>query len=159
MAFMSRIPIFAIFTLLSFIAIQVLGAQGASSCKAVPGDPNWPSVDVWAQLNQTTGGQLLQPVPPGAVCHPGHPNYNTTDCVIVQYEWSNEYFHQRDPVSVEWNNWNNDSCLPDPDVPCSSAGYPLYVINATTAQHVKAGIDFGKLFCLPQYCTTSQLSC
>jgi hypothetical protein len=146
MAFKTRERVLrTIFSFLSLIVVQVHGGQvdGTSSCKTVPGSPNWPSADIWAQLNQTTGGQLIQPVPPGAVCHPDHPSYNSTDCSVVQYAWFNEYFHQRDPISVEWNNWNNDSCLPDPDVTCSSEGYPLYVINATTAQHVKAGIDFG----------------
>ncbi|PMD30490.1 FAD-binding domain-containing protein [Hyaloscypha variabilis F] len=124
--------------------LLVHGVQGAATCKSTPSSPTWPSPAIWDQLNQTTGGQLLQPVPPGAVCHPGHSSYNATNCVYVQYAWSNEYFHQRDPVSVEWNNWNNDSCLPDPDVPCSSAGYPLYVINATTPEHVQAGVNFAK---------------
>jgi hypothetical protein len=149
MALASRSSVlFSIFSFLSLIAIEVHGFRGAPWCKSVPGSLTWPSDALWAQLNTTIGGQLLQPVPPGAVCHPGHANYNATNCLFVQYEWSNEYFHQRDPVSVEWNNWNNDSCLPDPGVPCSSAGYPLYVINATTVEHVKAGIDFGKLYLL-----------
>ena len=135
---------FAVFLLLCLTVVQVTGAAIETFCKAIPGSSDWPSLDIRDQLNQTTGGKLIQPIPPGAVCHPEQPSYNETRCSAVQYEWYDEYFHQRDPVSVEWNNWNNDSCLPDPNVPCSSDGYPLYVINATTAQHVKAGIDFGE---------------
>jgi hypothetical protein len=47
-------------------------------------------------------------------------------------------------VSVMGDVWANWTCLPDPDLPCSASGYPSYVVNASTAEHVKAGIDFGK---------------
>ena len=48
-----------------------------------------------------------------------------------------------DPVSTLWNNWNNDTCLPDPKLPCSDDGYPSLVVNATTARHVQLAVDFG----------------
>jgi hypothetical protein len=44
-----------------------------------------------------------------------------------------------------WDNFANWTCLPDPNAPCTGKGYPAYVINATTTEHVKAGVDFGKL--------------
>lgn len=43
-----------------------------------------------------------------------------------------------------WNQFANDTCLPDASSPCSSAGYPAYVVNATSAKDVKAAVDFGK---------------
>lgn len=43
-----------------------------------------------------------------------------------------------------WQQYNNDTCLDDPNTPCSARGYPAYVINATTAVDVKRGLDFGK---------------
>jgi hypothetical protein len=109
----------------------------------VPGSDSWPSLETWAALNQSTDGRLFRPTPPGAVCHPEQASYNATECLAVRYLWSNEFFHTEDPVSAQWNNWDNDTCLPDPSLPCSPTGYPFYVINATTPQHVKAGIDFG----------------
>ncbi len=115
-----------------------------SSCKTVPADAGWPSADTWQTLNATTGGRLLRPSAPGAVCHPSSPAYSAERCPAVQALWFDESFHADDPVSVQWNNWNNDSCIPDPSLTCSAAGYPVYVINATTPQHVKAGIDFGQ---------------
>ena len=39
--------------------------------------------------------------------------------------------------------FNNDTCLPEPSYPCSGAGYPAFVINATSSEHVKMGVDFG----------------
>lgn len=107
---------------LSLLTLQASALISSPSCKSVPSDPTWPVPEVWAQFNTTLNGQLLQPNPPGAVCHPTHPTYNATICTEVQLSWSSEFFHQRDPISAEWNNWNNDSCLPDPNFPCSSVG-------------------------------------
>lgn len=146
---MSRSSTIMLFLILFLLSLHIQGVHCSleprgASCKAFPGTSDWPSPETWASLNTTTEGRLLQPVPPGAVCHPAQPNYDATLCYWVQYYWGSEYFHDQDPVSAEWNNWTNDSCLPDPKAPCSSEGYPVYVINATDARHVKAGIEFGK---------------
>lgn len=47
-----------------------------------------------------------------------------------------------------WDQFTNDTCLPDGEFPCSADGYPAYVINVTTTEHVKLGIDFGELLYL-----------
>ncbi len=136
----------ALACILSIAAVQVSSRAVGSdspSCKAVPGSTDWPSPEIWGTLNETTGGRLLQPTPPGAVCHKTQPSYNAAKCIDVQNNWPNELFHTNDPISVEWNNWTNDTCIPVPSLDCSSVGYPVYVINATTPQHVKAGVDFG----------------
>lgn len=130
---------------LPLAAIILSPAGAAPSCKAVPGGEGWPSPEQWAALNQSVDGRLLQPTPPGAICHPGHAAYNAAACPATQAAWFTEPLHANDPVSSMWNNWNNDTCLPDPALTCSSAGYPVYVVNASTAQHVKAGVDFGQL--------------
>ncbi|KUJ23468.1 FAD-binding domain-containing protein [Mollisia scopiformis] len=134
--FLTFLPLF--FTLVASI--------NTTTCKTTPSDPTWPSPSTWDVLNSTLDGNLLLPVPPGAVCHPTHPTYNSTLCTEAQLSWSSEFFHQRDPISAEWNNWNNDSCLPDASFPCSAAGYPVYVVNATTREHVKAGVDFARKY-------------
>ncbi|KAK3943095.1 6-hydroxy-D-nicotine oxidase [Diplogelasinospora grovesii] len=113
-------------------------------CKAIPETADWPSTASWARLNESTGGRLLRPPPPGAVCHPGQATYNATECPLVQSGWSTYDFHQADPVSTDWNQWNNDSCLPQEGYQCSGQGYPVFVVNATTAQHVKLGVDFAR---------------
>ncbi|KAK4124879.1 FAD-binding domain-containing protein [Parathielavia appendiculata] len=115
-----------------------------SSCKAVPGSPDWPFPQDWARLNESLAGRLLQPPPPGAVCHPGQATYNATACPSVRAAWSTYEFHQADPVSMDWNQWTNDSCLPQEGAPCSGKGYPVFVINATEARHVQLGVRFAK---------------
>lgn len=114
------------------------------SCKAVPGSPDWPSTQSWAKLNSSVSGQLIKTIPPGSVCHPSQPNFNALSCAAVQAGWLTVKYHYEDPVSSDWNNVNNDTCLPLPVFPCSGAGYPIYVVNATTKEQVKKGVDFAR---------------
>lgn len=81
---------------------------------------------------------------PGAVCHSDQPTYNNATCPVVQAEWATAVFHQANTISNYWNNFNNDCCLPFPLVPCSGEGYPVYVVNATSADDVKKGVDFAR---------------
>jgi hypothetical protein len=46
------------------------------------------------------------------------------------------------------DQYNNDTCLPNPAYVCSDAGYPAFVVNASTPDHVRAGINFGERLCL-----------
>lgn len=126
-------------------AITAAGTPcGHQFCKASPGTPSWPRRARWDKLNETVEGRLIKPVAPAGVCHQGQPNYDPLECLSVQEEWHTHEWHVRDPVSVMWDNWANWTCEPDPAMPCSTKGYPAYVINATTAEHVKAGIKFGR---------------
>lgn len=113
-------------------------------CKAAPNSHSWPSQHEWVSLNRSLSGRLLKPPPPGAVCHPGQPTYNAAACPSVQAGWLTSIYHSDDPVSTIQNNWNNDTCLPYPTDPCSGEGYPIYVVNATSAEDVKKGVDFAR---------------
>ncbi|KAM3504341.1 hypothetical protein MY10362_003613 [Beauveria mimosiformis] len=118
----------------------------SSSCKAYPGVAGWPSADAWRGLNKTVSGRLLRPATalPGGVCHAGQPNYDEARCASVAEQWETSEFHLADPVSVMSNEFTNYTCLPDPSMPCSAAGYPAYVINVTSSADVKAGVDFAR---------------
>jgi hypothetical protein len=119
-------------------------SQSQSKCKATPGSADWPSTASWSALNDSISGQLIKTTPPGAVCHPDQPTYNPVACLAVQAGWLTTVFHTDNPVSSIENNWNNDTCLPVPTVPCSGEGYPVYVVNATCAEDVKKGVDFAR---------------
>jgi hypothetical protein len=80
--------------------------------------------------------------PPGAVCHADQPTYDANLCPTIEMDWILYQFHSGDPVSSAWNNFNNDTCIPDPTLPCSGLGYPQYVVNATSAEEVAAGVKF-----------------
>jgi len=118
-------------------------ASAWQQCKAVPGSPSWPSLAKWAALNQSVDGRLLQPSPPATACH--EPEYNAAVCANIALDWTIIDFQPSLPNGNAWDNWNNDSCLPDPNAPCSREGYPVYVINATCSEDVKQGINFARV--------------
>ncbi|CAH0018225.1 unnamed protein product [Clonostachys rhizophaga] len=120
------------------------GHVPSNSCKAFPGTNKWPASSQWDRLNATVSGRLIKPLAPGGVCHPGQPNYNEEECKKLPDEWKTYDWHSRDPVSMMFANWANWACLPDPAAPCSTSGYPAYVVNATTPEDVKAGVDFAR---------------
>jgi hypothetical protein len=132
------------FTMFSLFILLVACANAEPLCKAYPGSRAWPSLSRWAALNASISGRLLQPPPPGAVCHPGQPTYNSASCVTIQNNWTNIDYHSTNPISSAWNNWNNDSCIPYLPSPCSGEGYPIYVVNATCIDDVKKGVDFAR---------------
>ena len=135
-----------VITLLSLESItSMLHVSGYATCKTHPNSPDWPDRNLWTELNHALGGRLLTPAPPGGVCHSDQSTYNAIECPVIAQEWSSYQFHADNPVSVMWDNWSNWTCLPDARAPCSDEGYPVYVVNATTAEHVKLGVDFGEL--------------
>ncbi|ODA76962.1 hypothetical protein RJ55_07479 [Drechmeria coniospora] len=85
-------------------------------------------------------GWLRSPV--HHTCHKDRPEYDAARCAEISKKWVTFDWHTQDPVSNCWSQFSNDTCLPD-GPSCSGQGYPPFVVNATTARHVKAGIDFG----------------
>lgn len=116
----------------------------STTCKSTPNDVSWPSIAQWTSLNQTLSGRLLHPLPPASACHSSFPGSSNESCAEVTAVWSDFTFHQDNPISVAWNNMNNDSCLPDPTAPCSGLGYPVYVVNASSANDIKLAVDFAR---------------
>jgi hypothetical protein len=111
------------------------------SCKATPGSSSWPLIQ--CGKNSTKRFQVAPP-PLAAACHADQATFSSSTCNYVTYAWQNSTFHSDDPIRVDFENWNNDTCLLDPTAPCSGAGYSVYVINATNAEDVRAGIDFAR---------------
>ena len=111
-------------------------------CKVNAASPLWPSLEQWNDLNSTIHGRLLKPAPTAAVCHPEQPSYNLTVCLTT--DWTDATTYVNDPIGILNPNWNDDSCLPSPKYPCTGAGSPIYVINASGAGHVLAGINFAR---------------
>lgn len=111
-------------------------------CRPIPGDASWPPPTAWSALNTSISGHLLSPIPPGAPCHPTHPSYNPAICPSIQAGWLRSPWHTENPVSTINNNWNNDSCLPLPTLPCSGKGYPVFVVDARCVEDVVVGMRF-----------------
>jgi hypothetical protein len=130
--------------LFGLLAFSLAGSVSARQCKAIPGSPGWPSRGDWQQFNETLGGRLLDPSPPAAVCHPDRPEFNEAACAVVTENWFGSKLHADDPISPQWSHFANDSCLPDPTVPCLDEGFPEFAVNATTAEHVSLAINFAR---------------
>ncbi|KAL9033660.1 MAG: hypothetical protein Q9214_007407, partial [Letrouitia sp. 1 TL-2023] len=135
-----------LWTCLNFILVVSLArpqnvdsASSNSKCKVTPSSLKWPSKSDWKALNQSVSGRLIAPVPPGAVCHPTRPEFNPQSCTVLSQQWSTESFHALNPVSVDYND---DTCPPNAALPCSSDGYPAYVIAATNVNDVQQGVKF-----------------
>ncbi|KAJ5250772.1 hypothetical protein N7489_001182 [Penicillium chrysogenum] len=139
----------------SLLAYGVVVA--GSQCKCAPSDPCWPSGADWSALNETVSGRLIKTIPPGSVCYKSEPNYNPSACQYLLKNWSNPEYHSSNPVTVSDPLWSNNTCTPiypngtsvsgDPNARakgCSLGYLSPYVVNATTAQHVQATLQFAK---------------
>ena len=109
------------------------------TCKVTPSSPHWPSQADWAALNASVSGRLIAPKPLGGVCHQNRPEYNAASCATVAAAWTSEAIHRSDPTSVMYND---NTCFPNNTAPCYPSGYPAYVIAATNAQDIQAGVKF-----------------
>ncbi|CAG8285049.1 unnamed protein product [Penicillium nalgiovense] len=148
MRFLSVLPV-------SLLAYSV--AAASSQCKCAPSDPCWPSDADWSALNKTVSGRLIKTIPPAAVCYKSEPNYNPSACEYLLKNWSNSEYHSSNPVTVSDPLWSNNSCPPIYPNGTSVSGNPYagsngcslgylspYVVNATTAQHAQATLQFAK---------------
>lgn len=116
-------------------------SQLPHGCKSIPTSPDWPDAAAWQALNRLISGRLIAPTPPAAVCHTPWPQYNKSDCLAIATQWTNSSFHALNPVS---SDYNDETCLPDPNSLCSAAGYPVYVVVAINAQDVQAAVKFAR---------------
>ncbi|UNI19290.1 hypothetical protein JDV02_005483 [Purpureocillium takamizusanense] len=135
----------------SLLCASLVALSGATSppsakesCRAHPDNARWPSADDWARLAKALDGRLIKPTPPAAACHAGQPGHDPARCAEVKKAWETTEFHGGNPVSVLLDQFTNYTCLPDAAYPCTGAGYPAYVVNATTARHIKLGVDFAR---------------
>lgn len=116
------------------------------SCKVYPGDADWPSDETWSALNQAVDGNLLKPHPRASVCYDG-PYYDGAECARISANWTNSYIHLEDPIEMFSPVYQGLTCSP-PSIydskGCTTGGFPMYVINATTPRHVQAGVNFAR---------------
>lgn len=111
-------------------------------CKVFPGDERWPSDCIWTQFNSTLGGVLIKGVPPAIVCY--KESYDGAKCASMVAKYFDEPLRQDDPVTIE-NEWlDGDSCPAqvynniagvNSTIPvCNVDAYPAYVVNVTTVK-------------------------
>lgn len=113
---------------------------GAHYCRAVPGDPSFPSGEEWNSLNSSVSGRLVKPDPSAQFCnmHGG-----CTDA-----EWTSASFRAGIPGAMDQVNWEQDYNSIPPSVcernstDCGQGNVPLYAILAESVEDVQIGIAF-----------------
>jgi hypothetical protein len=131
----------------SLFSIGSQPAKATSRCKVYPDDPAWPSEEAWTKLNELTDNRLLvKPQPQASVCYDG-PYYDGAKCAELTAKWSSSYIHFPDPLEMMSPTAQGMTCVP-PTVfnthTCTRGGFPMYVINATTPEHVQLGVNFAR---------------
>jgi FAD/FMN-containing dehydrogenase len=124
-------------------------ARGRQSpkCKAFPGTDSWPDEDDWADLRAALGPNgLLHPQPAAHVCYAGR-TYDAERCRFLVQEADRSHFWVDDPLATltQWPQGN--TCRPSLETAgraCERGGFPEYVVNATTARHVQAAVNFAR---------------
>ncbi|KAK1757004.1 6-hydroxy-D-nicotine oxidase [Echria macrotheca] len=115
-------------------------------CRAWPGSHDWPAADEWTKLNTSLNGALLRPDPPAAACYPSDARYNATTCRWLLGQARQTGFWIDDPLVVltQWPQGSTCPAVMDAKGNCTRGGFPEYVVNATTAKHIQAAVNFAR---------------
>ncbi|KAK3990423.1 6-hydroxy-D-nicotine oxidase [Cladorrhinum sp. PSN332] len=135
-------------------ALEITTHEGKLyGCKCQPNQPCWPKSWQWSSLNQTVNGNLKMHIPPAAVCYNSFQsplgNFSTYDaakCADVQANWEDEQWTVEKPGAALWTYFTNETCrvTTNPSDSCTLGYYGVYVIEAKTRNHIKAGVDFAR---------------
>lgn len=115
-------------------------------CRSHPGDESWPSESEWEAFNESLGGALLHPSPPGAACYPDQPEYDPEQCTFLVEDANDSRFWIEDPLTAvtQWAQGNTCVVKIDPTGECTQGGYPAYVVNATSVRHIQMAVNFAR---------------
>lgn len=135
-----------------FAAVAFGNASAAPStyqgpkCKLQPEDAGWPSEEQWARFNSSLGGRLLKPRPVSEACYPG-PAYNNATCDYLVNTAKNTRFFFDDPLSMLTTWGQGATCLAMLNTTgrtCTQGGFPLYVVNASSARDIQLAVNFAR---------------
>ncbi|KAH6698253.1 hypothetical protein BKA61DRAFT_530825 [Leptodontidium sp. MPI-SDFR-AT-0119] len=128
----------------TFLLLQATTAAVSSTCRVIPGDPEWPSECLWNGLNSTVKGHLIKTAPVGQVCH--GPTFDAVKCDEVKSKWNDPNWRSSIPEAIMSPSFANNSC--DPMAPkeanCSLGGFAAYSINVTSPEDISAGLKFAQ---------------
>ncbi|KAI1170389.1 hypothetical protein F4777DRAFT_569286 [Nemania sp. FL0916] len=115
---------------------------GSNSCRCIPGDRCWPSLDDWASFNKTVKGRLISTVPVAHVCHA--PQYDEAACSTIKATWTSPEAHIFAPGDFVAPYFQNQTCDPytPTDKPCTLGNYPPYSVKVTGAEDIISSLKF-----------------
>jgi FAD/FMN-containing dehydrogenase len=106
-------------------------AASASARRVRPGDPGWPSVASWEELNREVGGRLIKVQSPLAECQ----NAPTSDaCREVFRKLKNPYYIGDEPGLTQTSGW----------VDAWTSAPSVYAVAAIKAEDVVAAVNFAR---------------
>ncbi|PSN68404.1 FAD-binding domain-containing protein [Corynespora cassiicola Philippines] len=117
------------------------------TCRALPGDVDWPQEKEWETLNRTVGGRLIRGIPLAeASCYSTNVSARSEGCVTVQREWANLAPFIADPVNIMAPYQHNNTCSPflaaNANATCTLGNMATYAINVSDAASAAAGVRF-----------------
>ncbi|KZV68501.1 FAD-binding domain-containing protein [Peniophora sp. CONT] len=120
------------------LAILAVIDSAAARCRSEPGQPGFPSAQDWTVLNETVNGRLVAVVPSAKAC---------ADIGCTDAEWSSAVFRnslpgQMNVLGKDYTSSPAELCLYNDTNSCSQGDVPLYAINATSPEHLQAGVSF-----------------
>lgn len=142
--------------------VSLISAYPSVSCRCMPTDTCWPSLDEWAKFNESMGGKLVATVPLASPCH--GLSYNATECGYLQSQWTNPFLQwvalrtvhkisltpaissDESSSSIMAPAVLNQSCDPftPTSMPCTLGNMAIYSINASQPSDFVKTIEFVK---------------
>ncbi|TLS22138.1 uncharacterized protein PpBr36_09786 [Pyricularia pennisetigena] len=123
-------------------------ASSSGDCKVFPGDVDYPSQEMWDQLNSLSGGALIKTVPLAAACDPEWPQYDPVECQRIQDTWMDPNLHVSHPTSAIWPLYQGLTCLPTGhrigNDTCTLGGYASYSVNVSSVEHIQLAMKFAR---------------
>jgi FAD/FMN-containing dehydrogenase len=113
------------------LSTRVLRARGALGRRVRPSDPDWPPAAQWARLQQTVGGNLIEPHALFAACGPAP---TAPACVHVEKSIHNPFYIGDQPAGTEVSGWLG-AWTPAPSA---------YAVKARHAADVAAAVNFAR---------------
>ncbi|KAK8061163.1 FAD-binding domain-containing protein [Apiospora hydei] len=128
------------------VAAGVTPPDATASCRVLPGDANWPTLQEWQDLNKTVGGRLTKTVPRESVCHDAPYNrYDAAACAELQKRFDFPTLARMDVpgefMDMSFKNYSCDAFAPR-SAPCSLGNHASYVIEVRDAEDVKSALAF-----------------
>lgn len=119
-----------------------------ASCKAFPGDSDWPPEYIWDIFDLLLGKALIPTQPLGAPCYDSKwGKKDATECADIINNSTNANFLSADPTANYWPIFEGRTCQPKNDTSgtqCTIGGYPEYAVNATDVAQIQLAINFAR---------------
>ncbi|KAI7779934.1 hypothetical protein LA080_000146 [Diaporthe eres] len=113
-------------------------SERADECKTYPGDPSWPSADLWEVYDGLLGNALSAIIPIASPCYRDSA-YDNYDASLCAYD---------DHGSVMFPIYEGKTCLAGTDpallANCTQGGYSMYSVNVSNVAQIQLSVNFAR---------------